>query len=214
MLNAISIYWFWGWKKKANFIIPASYFQGNIASTASATSTQKITKEIATKPEISNIQKINLDGAINALSISGLHKLKEIQERNSELKAQRQNAFLEEPFTHEDLVLQWNKFKDRIEAKGLMIVSSIMGMSPVILEGTTIKYEVPNESSKISFEGEIPSLLGHLKGHLRNHNIKIEIIVNEAIEVEKPKDKREMFIYMAEKNPVVELLRKTFDLNI
>ncbi len=89
-----------------------------------------------------------------------------------------------------------------------------MGMSPVILEGTTIKYEVPNESSKISFEGEIPSLLGHLKGHLRNHNIEIEIIVNETIEVKKPKDKRETYMYMAEKNPAVELLRKTFDLNI
>ncbi len=95
-----------------------------------------------------------------------------------------------------------------------MIVSSIMGMSPVVLEGMTIKYEVPNESSKMSLEADIQNIMGHLRGHLKNHNIKIEIIVNEAIEVEKPKDKREMFIYMAEKNPAVELLRKTFDLNI
>lgn len=148
------------------------------------------------------------------MTISGMRKLKEIQDNNSKIQAQKQNAFLEEPFTHEDLVLQWNKFKDRLAAKGQMIVSSIMGMSPVVLEDMTIKYEVPNESSKMSLEADIQNIMGHLRGHLKNHNIKIEIIVNEAIEVEKPKDKREMFIYMAEKNSAVELLRKTFDLNI
>lgn len=148
------------------------------------------------------------------MTISGRRKLREIQEANSKIQAQKHNTFLEEPFTHADLVLQWNKFKDRLAAKGQMIVSSIMGMSPVVLEGMTIKYEVPNESSKMSLEADIQNIMGHLRGHLKNHNIKIEIIVNEAIEVEKPKDKREMFIYMAEKNPAVELLRKTFDLNI
>lgn len=95
-----------------------------------------------------------------------------------------------------------------------MIVSSIMGMSKIVLDETTIKYEVPNESSKTDFEKEVPELLGHLKGHLKNHNIKIEISVNEAIQVKKLFDKRDIFQHMAEKNPALELLRKTFDLNI
>ncbi|HLW39401.1 MAG TPA: hypothetical protein VKX31_03350, partial [Brumimicrobium sp.] len=79
---------------------------------------------------------------------------------------------------------------------------------------TTIKYEVPNESSKMDLESEIPNLLGHLKGHLKNHNIKIEILINETIQVKKLLDKRDIFMHMAEKNPALELLRKTFDLNI
>lgn len=89
-----------------------------------------------------------------------------------------------------------------------------MGMSEVKLDGTTIKYEVPNESSKIDLESELPNLLGHLKGHLKNHNIKIKISVNESIQVKKLLDKRDIFLHMAEKNPALELLRKTFDLNI
>lgn len=95
-----------------------------------------------------------------------------------------------------------------------MIISSLMGMSKVVLDETTIKYEVPNESSKKDFEDELPNLLGHLRGHLKNHHIKIELSVNEAIQVKKLLDKREIFLYMAEKNPALELLRKTFDLNI
>ncbi len=87
-------------------------------------------------------------------------------------------------------------------------------MSEVVLDGTIIKYEVPNESSKIDLESEVPNLLGHLRGHLKNHHIKIEITVNETIQVKKLMDKREIFMHMAEKNPALELLRKTFDLNI
>lgn len=87
-------------------------------------------------------------------------------------------------------------------------------MSEVVLDGTIIKYEVPNESSKIDLESEIPHLLGHLKGHLKNHNITIEISVNETIQVKKLIDKRDIFLHMAEKNPALDLLRKTFDLNI
>ncbi len=95
-----------------------------------------------------------------------------------------------------------------------MIISSLMGMSEVVLEGTTIKYEVPNESSKKDLESELPNLLGHLRGHLKNHHIKIEISINETIQAKKLFDKRDIFVHMAEKNPALELLRKTFDLNI
>ncbi len=128
--------------------------------------------------------------------------------------AEKQNEFLEESFEYNDLLIQWNKFKDRLEAKGYMIISSIMGMSEITLDGTTIKYEVPNESSKIDLETEIPNLLGHLRGHLRNHHIKIEISVNETIQVKKPVTNIEKFQQMIQKNEALELLRKTFDLNI
>ena len=160
------------------------------------------------KPEIQS------DNSVNALSISGLKKLKELKEINEKLQSEKQDVFLEESFTYNDLMIEWNKFKNRLESKGYMIISSIMGMSEVVLDGTTIKYEVPNESSKKDLESEIPNLLGHLKGHLKNHNIKIEISVNETIQVKKLFDKKDIFLHLAEKNPALEYLRKTFDLNI
>lgn len=112
------------------------------------------------------------------------------------------------------MLLAWNKYRDRLEAKGYKIIGSIMSMSTPKLEGTTIHYEVPNDSSKIDLESEFPGLLGYLKGHLKNHTIKIEISVNEEIKVKKAFTPQEKFLQMAEKNPALELLRKTFDLNI
>lgn len=154
------------------------------------------------------------DKVANALSISGLKKLKELKDSNEKLQSEKQNQFLEEPFDYNDLIIQWNRFKDRLESKGYMIISSIMGMSKVVLDSTTIKYEVPNESSKIDLESELPNLLGHLRGHLRNHHIKIEINVNETIQVKKAITNHDKYKQMLEKNPTLELLRKTFDLNI
>jgi len=129
-------------------------------------------------------------------------------------QSEKQNVFLEEPFTYDDLLIQWNKFKERLETKGFMIVSSIMGMSEVVLDGTTIKYEVPNGSSKMDMEAEIPNLLGYLRGHLKNHHISIEISVNESIQSQKRLNKQDIYLHMVEKNPVLEQLRKTFDLDI
>lgn len=204
-------------KKKANFIIPASYFH----------SQQNASEKTIDRPVEQPIQRIeksveklqiktdtSSETIINSLSIKGYKKFKELQENEEKLQLAKQTVLLEEPFTHDQLVVQWNKFKDRLEKKGFMIISSLMGMSEVVLEGTTIKYEVPNESSKKDLESELPNLLGHLRGHLKNHHIKIEISINETIQAKKLFDKRDIFVHMAEKNPALELLRKTFDLNI
>lgn len=201
-----------GEKKKVDFIIPAFYFHSSEQTKSSENSIpqiEEVVEKLQIKPEVTQP-----DDAINALSISGLKKLKELKEANDKLQSERQSIFLEEPFTYDELITQWNKFKDRLEKKGYMIISSLMGMGEVILDGTTIKYEVPNESSKKDLEGELPNLLGYLRGHLKNHNIKIELSVNETIQVKKLLDKRDIFLHMAEKNPALELLRKTFDLNI
>lgn len=152
--------------------------------------------------------------AINPLSLAGLRKLKEIQQASDKLRSEAQNIFLEEPFTESDMLVYWNKYKDRLDAKGYKIISSIMGMSQPKLEGTTIHYEVPNDSSRIDLESEFPELLGYLKGHLKNHSITIQVAVNETIEVKKAFTPQEKFRQMAEKNPALELLRKTFDLDI
>lgn len=111
-------------------------------------------------------------------------------------------------------MVYWNKYKDRLDAKGYKIIASIMGMSIPKLDGTTIVFEVPNQSSKMDFESEFPDLLGYLKGHLKNHTIAIETVVNETIRVKKAFTNEEKYRQMVEKNPALELLRKTFDLDI
>ena len=82
------------------------------------------------------------------------------------------------------------------------------------LEGTSITHELPNDSTKIEFESEKLDLLGYLRGKLHNHDITIDIVVNEKVENKFAFTPIDKYNRLNEINPNLELLKKTFDLDI
>lgn len=92
-------------------------------------------------------------------------------------------------------------------------MESLLMINDPKLEGTTIIHELPNDGSKIDFETQIHGLLGYLRGHLHNHDITIEIVVNEKIENKFAFTPLDKFNRLNEINPNLELLKKTFDLD-
>ncbi len=112
------------------------------------------------------------------------------------------------------MLLQWNKYAQRLGEKGFKIMESLLLINDPVLNGTTITIELPNEGSKLDFEREMLGLLGHLRGHLHNHNITIEVIVNESIENKKSFNDQDRFNRLHEINPNIELLRTTFGLDL
>ncbi|OXA66278.1 DNA polymerase III subunit gamma/tau [Flavobacterium aquidurense] len=119
-----------------------------------------------------------------------------------------------EDFTETEMLVQWNKYAQRLGDKGLRIMESLLLINDPTLNGTTITLELPNEGSKLDFESQINGLLGHLKGHLHNHDIKIEIIVNEAIEMKRSLNDQDKYNRLMEINPNIDLLRTTFGLDL
>jgi hypothetical protein len=93
-------------------------------------------------------------------------------------------------------------------------MESLLSISDPKLEGTTIIHELPNDGSKIDFETELYGLLGYLRGHLHNHDITIKIVVNESVEKKFAFTAQDKYNRLNELNPNLELLRKTFDLDI
>ena len=119
-----------------------------------------------------------------------------------------------EPFSQTDMILQWNKYAQRLGDKGFRIMESLLLINDPVLNGTAITLELPNEGSKIDFEKEMNGLLGHLRGHLHNHKITIEVLVNEKVTTKQAFTAQEKFNRLCEKNPDLELLRKIFDLDL
>lgn len=119
-----------------------------------------------------------------------------------------------EPFTETDMLIQWNKYAKKLGDKGYKIMESLLLINDPVLNGTEITIELPNEGSKIDFESEKTGLLGHMRGHLHNHDITIEVIVNEAIENKKTFNDQERYNRLYEINPNIELLKNTFGLDI
>ena len=119
-----------------------------------------------------------------------------------------------EEFTETEMLVQWNKYAQRLGDKGFKIMESLLLINDPTLEGTVITLELPNEGSKLDFESQINGLLGHLKGHLHNHDITIEIIVNEAIESKRSLNDQDRYNRLMEINPNLDLLRTTFGLEV
>jgi hypothetical protein len=149
----------------------------------------------------------------SALSLSSIRAKKELQE-NSKSVVRESVHLPTETFNEIDMLLYWNKYAQRLNDKGHKIMESLLLISDPKLEGTNIIHELPNTGSKIDFETQIQGLLGYLRGHLHNHNITIEITVNEKIENKFAFTPIDKFNRLNEINPNLELLKKTFDLDI
>ena len=158
------------------------------------------------KPAIAGIK-------VSALSLASIKAKREIEQHQRSLQPEVVHLPTE-PFTETDMLLQWNKYAQRLADKGHKIMESYLLINDPKLRGTTIIHELPNEGSKIDFESEKPHLLGYLRGKLHNHDISIEVVVNESIENRKAFTDQDKFNRLNEINPVLELLRKTFDLDL
>ena len=167
------------------------------------------TAEVAPKtPQISTTET-----KVSALSLASIRAKRELQANN---KSYVKDAVQlpTEPFTETDMLLHWNKYAQKLGDKGYKIMESLLSINDPVLNGTEITLELPNEGSKIDFESEKNGLLGYLKGHLHNHDITINVIVNESIENKFAFTAQDKYNRLNEINPNLELLRKTFDLDI
>ncbi len=150
---------------------------------------------------------------VSALSLASIRAKKEMAEAQKTVV--KDTVHLpSEPFTETEMLEQWLKYAQRMEDKGYRIIASLLTINDPILEETTIIHELPNESSKIDFEKEKPELLGYLRGKLHNHDIQINVKVNETLVVKRAFTNQDKYNRLVEINPNLELLKKMFDLDV
>lgn len=156
---------------------------------------------------------MDLAPKVSALSLSSIRKKKEL-EQNFRGSIKDAVKLPTESFTHTELMLLWTKYSKKAGEKGQKIMESLLLMNDPKLEGSTIIHELPNESSKADFESGQMELLGYLRGKLNNHDIRIELVVNETLTERRAFTAIDRYNRMSEINPAIEVLKKTFDLDI
>ena len=178
------------------------------------TGTVNIPTESASEiPKAPIASQINSEVKISALSLSSIRAKRELAE-NTKAIVKDDVHLPTESFNETDMLLQWTKFAQRLSDKGHKIMESLLLINDPKLNGTTIFHELPNEGSKIEFESGKHELLGYLRGKLHNNDIDIKVIVNESMDGRKAFTPQDRFNRLNEINPSLELLRKTFDLDI
>ncbi|MBK5193277.1 MAG: DNA polymerase III subunit gamma/tau, partial [Flavobacteriaceae bacterium] len=150
---------------------------------------------------------------VSGLSITSIRKKKELlarQKGNQPIVAEEND----EKFTETQLQAAWDEYIQRIKNKGAKILASIMESDMPKLNGKIITIELPNETMKNDMERGQNPLMAFLKKKLQNTLITLEINVNEQAAKKYAFTDIEKYNKLKEKNPLIEKLRTTFDLDI
>lgn len=166
-------------------------------------------------PKIAEKQTANptIQSAVSGFSLKGMQKKKEILERQLNQKTD-EASLPKKPFTEIAMQAAWKEYVDRLQNKGEKIMASTLETDTPTLEGTTIHLEFPNHTMRVELERAQHSLLEYLKRKLNNYDIDLSIKVNEQSAKKFAFTPREKYEKMRETNPHLELLLKTFDLDL
>lgn len=230
-------------KNSDRFIIPATFFISHgkkanpvakvteanattqnqttqeISSNSASTEVEKPSTEVKkTAPEVKT-PKPKIDISMMRNKVSGL-SLSSIKAKQEHLKKQQSRVIdhkelPKDAFTEERMVEVWNAYVDKIDRKGEKIMASSLSTDvPKLKDATTISIELPNDTMKIEIERAQYPLLEFIRRELNNYDVSLEIDVNEQTVKKYAFTTRDKYEKLKEINPLVERLRKDFDLEI
>ncbi|MDG2435754.1 MAG: DNA polymerase III subunit gamma/tau, partial [Polaribacter sp.] len=201
------------------YIIPATFFQ------ALSPAAKEISKPIQKKPEDVQSQKleepkpkVKTPVLKSAEKRSSSLSLKSIHQKKQEKKLVVEENFDNHPktiFTEKLLQQFWKEYVDLLNKKGERSMASIVGTDvPRLKQHFKISFTVPNKLMQDQFKKGRPKLLNFLREKLNNYGIKIDAILNETVEKKFAYTPLEKFNKLKEKNPLLEKLRQSFELDM
>ena len=218
-------------KKSEGFIIPASFFKDKNLSESKTESDQNIpqTNSVNSSTEIPSVEEPETKynpPKIEAPVIKGIKRqasglsLKSIQQKKAHQIKQMDVEIKEEDlpsdsFTQDQLNEYWDTFVDKLEKKGKYNLAAILKIdTPKLTDDDVIQLEFPNSTNKIEVERNQFDLLQFLRKSLNNFNIRLEISVNEAMDKKYAYTAEDKYAKLLEKNPALETLKQTFNLDL
>ena len=211
-------------KKSANYIIPATFFTSispvkkqeiiekskPIKKEVLENSMEKVVseaKEITKPPILQNLKRRN-----NSLSLKSIHHKKEQQKKPSEVNYENHPK---DSFSEEDLQKIWSEYQKSQIKKGEKSMASILAASlPKLAENFNIEFVLPNKLMEDQLKSGKPKLLKFLRESLNNYSITINVTVNETVEKKFAYTPQEKYNKLKEKNPHIEKLKDTFQLDL
>ena len=219
-------------KKPANYIIPATFFQAlspakkktlevktpeikKTEVTATITPTLKTpvapeTKPATKTPVLKNMGRLNKQPS--KYSLKGFNQQTKV---NKKVVQENFDNHPRDAFTEEKLQRLWRDYVGILIQKGERSIASIIGTDiPTLGNDFKISFTVPNRLMEDQFKKGRSKLLNFLREQLNNYGISITVNLNETIEKKFAYTPQEKYNKLKEKNPLLEKLRQTFELDM
>ncbi len=219
-------------KNSRHFIIPPSYFQKKgikpipvkVPKQENNISAPIESKPVSVEKKAFPVEslKVNEPPKIalkldtkhaSGLSLSSIKAKKEHLIKQMDVVVDEENL-PKEPFTEADLIKAWNEFIEILQKDGKHNLASILSIDTPKVKGTVVHLEYPNATNKIELERNQYDLMLYIRKTLSNFDISLSISVNEEMQKQYAYTTLEKFEKLKEKNPNIDTLRKTFDLDI
>ena len=154
------------------------------------------------------------EAKVSGLSLSSI-RAKKLHEAQKKAQQPEPENLPEDPVEPEKLIALWQEFTERTESKGKKILASSLATdTPKLQEGHLISIELPNSTMKKEVERDQLDLMTFLRKSLNNYSLKLRITVNEEVARQYAFTPEEKYEKLKEKNPAIDLLRQTFDLDL
>ncbi|ULC58117.1 DNA polymerase III subunit gamma/tau [Flaviramulus sp. BrNp1-15] len=222
-------------KNSKHYIIPASYFKNkgitpipvNVPKPQAKKEVEDVSKEKEEPITTSNTASIEAfqvkeppkivlkqeSKRTSGLSLSSIKAKKEHLIKQMDVVINEEDL-PKDAFTEKELITVWNNYIEELRQKGKHNLASILAIDTPKVTGTTINLEFPNETNKVEVERQQYNLLGYIRKALNNFDIGLSITVNEVMEKQYAYTPLEKFEKLKEKNPNIDVLKKTFDLDV
>jgi DNA polymerase-3 subunit gamma/tau len=210
-------------KKSANYIIPATFFisaspkKPELKKTpiqsapppaqkvALKTPVQEAPK--APKPKMQNVQRRR-----SAFSLKNVHEKKESKKKVLE---ENFDNHPKDSFTQQALEETWQDYCQKLQKKGERSIAAILAAdTPSLKENFVIEFTLPNKLMQDQLKQGRPKLMKHLRESLNNYGISLEVILNETVEKKFAYTPQEKYNKLKEKNPMIEKLKDSFQLDL
>lgn len=168
--------------------------------------TQNSSPKVRTNPNAAN--------RVSALSLSGIRKKRELEQAKKQ-QVTDPDDLPSESFTESSLQKHWEDYVALIDKEGRKILGSALGSTtPYKKDDHIILIELANDTLKKEVESDQFPLMEYLKKSMNNYQLELEITVNESITQKYHFTAEEKYAKLQELNPLIDQLRKEFDLDL
>jgi DNA polymerase-3 subunit gamma/tau len=218
-------------KKKKNskpYIISAVVFRSKVAKKSSAKFVVKeeikavakqetpvltvAPKIAAPSTEVVKPELINMPRRSSGLSLKSLKTKAEVAK--IEVDFEEVDGLPADAFSESKLLLLWEAYINLLTDEGKKSVASIMNSNVPRVENGIIHFQLPNAMMKDQLDRAKFPLVKYLREKLNNFKLDVVVDVNEEETRKYAYTPDEKYQKLREKNSAIELLKKTFDLDI
>ena len=219
-------------KNSKHYIIPASYFRKKgitpipvkipetknnlLPSTENKSESEEKILDVVEQFQVKEPPKIILkqeSKRASGLSLKSIKAKKDHLIKQMDVVVDEENLPIQ-PFTEKELITAWNTFIEKLRKDGKHNLASILAIDTPKVKGSIIHLEFPNATNKVEVERQQYDLLSYVRKTLSNYDISLSITINEVMEKQYAYTAADKFEKLKEKNPNIDILRKTFDLDV